>query len=181
MRTGACRGQSGFSLLEVLLAIALSGIVVSAIAGAMLTLNKVIVDTARHQKVTTALTSFAESIKGLDYVNCGSIDDDYDYRHAPGALSAAELGVDSLEIIGIEFWVKDTGDHSGQGDYVAPEVSPCASGGPVVLAASDPGPLATSSASAAAASSPDQGAQLFTIEVRLGDVVQRTTVAKRRP
>lgn len=179
MRSGKSRGQSGFSLLEVLLAIAISGIVVSAIAGAMLTLNKVTVGVAKRQKVTAAMTSFAESIKGLDYVNCGAPGNGYDYPSSPGALDAQNLGVDSIEIVSVAYWANDVGDPSGEGDFVSSDTIGCSAGGTAVLAAVDPDPASPPAATAPA--TVDEGAQLLTIEVKLDDIVQRTTVAKRRP
>lgn len=180
MTADGSRGQSGFSLIEVLIAIAISGVLVGAIAGAMMTLNRVTAGAAKRQKVTAAMTSAAESIKAHDYVNCGhSVD--YDDAVDGAELNAATLGVDAITISGVDFWTDEGVDGVGQIGYLGRDESGCADGAPVVLSGDDDDPAAPPPAATTSPVSPDQGAQLITIQVRLDDVILQSTVAKRRP
>ncbi|MEX0768960.1 MAG: type II secretion system protein [Microthrixaceae bacterium] len=64
------RTQAGATLVEVLIAIALVGILVLALASGMLTLIKTSTETTKQQQVELALGSFTESLKSGPYTKC---------------------------------------------------------------------------------------------------------------
>ena len=104
------RSQAGFSLIETIVALFLVSVVVLALAAGMFTLLRTTAVTSRAQRMQAALTTAAESAKGLPYKPCAvamdyggtapTWDDPTDdatvevlsvrYWDAPGA--AAELG-----------------------------------------------------------------------------------------
>lgn len=67
---GRPRDQRGSSLIEVLIAVVLTGSVVLAIAGGLLTLVKTSADTSDSQRTQLLLNNFAESLQASDYVPC---------------------------------------------------------------------------------------------------------------
>ena len=71
-RPAVRRGQRGYGLLEVLIAIALMGTVLAAISAAMFTLIAVTSATNDAQRMQTALQSYAESLKAGTYQPCGA-------------------------------------------------------------------------------------------------------------
>ena len=64
------RSQTGATLVEVLIALALVGILVLALASGMLTLIKTSTETTKRQQVELALGSFTESLKSGPYTKC---------------------------------------------------------------------------------------------------------------
>lgn len=64
------RAQGGMTLPEVLVAIALVGLVVIALAAGLLTLVRATAANERRQQVQLALGNFGESLRGLDYLDC---------------------------------------------------------------------------------------------------------------
>lgn len=66
------RGQRGYGLLEVLIAIMLMGTVLAALSAAMLTLIATTSATADAQRMQAALNSYTESLKAGTYTACGA-------------------------------------------------------------------------------------------------------------
>ncbi len=63
-------GQSGYGLLEVLIAIVLMGTVLAALSAAMLTLLATTSAASDRQRMQTALNSYTESLKASTYEAC---------------------------------------------------------------------------------------------------------------
>lgn len=68
------RGQSGFSLLEVVLAIFLASVVVSGLAAAFLGMVRINRMTAERQRLDNAVSTYSESLKSVTYIGCGAND-----------------------------------------------------------------------------------------------------------
>ena len=66
------RGQRGYGLLEVLIAIMLMGTVLAALSAAMLTLIATTSATSDQQRLQAALNSYTESLKAGTYTACGA-------------------------------------------------------------------------------------------------------------
>lgn len=117
------RAQSGYSLLEALVSILLTSVVILGLAGSLLAAIKSSEVADRVQRADSALGSFTESLKTMDYPtpatpgDCPSLDD---YRTAwndfgvSGNAWPAPAGV-TLSITGIEHWQPDPTD---SGSYV---------------------------------------------------------------
>lgn len=101
--------QAGFSLIEVLIALSLAGVVVLGLAGGLLLLGRVDDDTAQRQRVEHALNNYAEVLRALDYRDCAATADNAsiaaygaDYAASPLAWTPpADLVV---EITGVRYW-----------------------------------------------------------------------------
>ena len=62
--------QGGFSLIEILICVALVGSVILALAAGMLTLIKTNRVTSQRQQIQLALGSYTESLKASEYIAC---------------------------------------------------------------------------------------------------------------
>ncbi len=71
-RPGTTRGQGGFALIEVLVAVTLMGTVLAGISLAMLTLIATTSATSDAQRMQTALQNYTESLKAGTYQPCGT-------------------------------------------------------------------------------------------------------------
>jgi type II secretory pathway pseudopilin PulG len=95
-------GQSGFGLIEVVLAVGLVSLGVLALASAFLTLTRVNAATEAQQRVDHAVANYAESLKAADYVPCSPGPTGVDYSTAPG-LWAPPGGL-QVEIVSVRYW-----------------------------------------------------------------------------
>jgi prepilin-type N-terminal cleavage/methylation domain-containing protein len=62
--------QSGYTLIEVVIAVALSGLVILSLATAMLTIVRTNALSSERQRVDAAMTSFSESVQASPYLPC---------------------------------------------------------------------------------------------------------------
>jgi len=62
--------QAGFTLVEVLIALALAGVVVLGLASGLFTLIRTSNDTLQRQQIQVALGNFGESLKAAPYRAC---------------------------------------------------------------------------------------------------------------
>lgn len=109
--------QSGYTLLEVLIAVVLAGLVVLSLAAGMLTVVRVSAQTSERQTADAAMSSFAESVRAAPYLRCddparpgnvATYQDDYDvwaeaWQPRPGMTA---------RIVAVEHW-------NGTNRYVA--------------------------------------------------------------
>jgi prepilin-type N-terminal cleavage/methylation domain-containing protein len=101
------RSQTGATLVEVLIALALVGILVLALASGMLTLIKTSAETTKQQQIELALGSFTESLKSGPYTKCPvPLESGGQYPNTawvpPPSMTAS--------VVAIEYW--DTGSKS---------------------------------------------------------------------
>lgn len=126
------RNQAGYSLLEALVAIMLTSMVILGLAGALLAAVKSSAVADRVQRADSALGSFTESLKTMDYpddgdpATCPTLADfeaGWD-SYSDAWEPPAELRIDKdpvtgeheLEMVGIEHWQPDGTD---MGSYAA--------------------------------------------------------------
>ena len=108
--------QGGFSLLETLVSIALTAIVVLALAAGLLTTIKSSDIAARVQVADSSLSSFAESLRSMHYPEpsvgtCPTADGVDGYATAYGAYADAWSAPDvTTEVLSIEHWDPSTQD-----------------------------------------------------------------------
>jgi type II secretory pathway pseudopilin PulG len=100
--TGPSAGQSGLTLIEILISVALVSLVVIGLAAAFLTLVRTNDATYRQQQVDHAVTSYAESLKAVQYQPCVPAGDDPDYGDAPDLW--APPGDLQVEVVDVEYW-----------------------------------------------------------------------------
>lgn len=109
-RRRARRTEHGYSLIEVLIALALISMVVLALAGGLLTLIKITGMTQKRQQMTLALGNSSESIKAMAYEKCLLADansasasryaaayDGWDYRWEPRENM-------TVTIVAVDYW-----------------------------------------------------------------------------
>ena len=132
--------QAGFTLIEVLLALVLTSVAITAIAAGMLTLMRSSTQTSAQQRLQGALTSYTESLKALPY---------YSQQLAPlpanpcvagqpadvAAFQAAAAGwadrwvppdyVTTAEVTNIEFWTPSAPGSASIGTFT----TTCPAGG----------------------------------------------------
>jgi type II secretory pathway pseudopilin PulG len=119
------REQAGYSLLEVLISIMLTSMVILGLAGSLLAAIKSSEVAERVQRADSALGSFTESLKTMDYPAPDSVTGLYDgLSECPGLsdykdawnsyldawVPSPQLGIDKLEITGVEHWYRDGTD-----------------------------------------------------------------------
>ncbi len=99
--------QTGATLVEVLIALALVGILVLALASGMLTLIKTSAETTKQQQIELALGSFTESLKSGPYTKCPvPLESGGQYPNTawvpPPSMTAS--------LVKVEYWDPITGD-----------------------------------------------------------------------
>lgn len=100
----AATGQGGFTLIETLIALALAGTVIMAIAAGMLTLVGTTGSTAQRQQIQLALGSYTESLKAAGYIDCGDVTAyDSEYVLMPAAWTPDRPGM-AKTLKKVEFW-----------------------------------------------------------------------------
>lgn len=133
------RGQSGYGLFEALVSIMLTAFVILGLAGSLLAAIKSSEVADRVQRTDSALGSFTESLKSMDYPEVDPVSGTYSggsecpeladfssaWENFPEAWAPPpELGVDKdpvsgqdrLEIVDVEHWQPDGTD---MGSYTA--------------------------------------------------------------
>jgi prepilin-type N-terminal cleavage/methylation domain-containing protein len=100
--------QAGFSLIEILITVALAGTVVLGLVAGLLTVSRVRTSTEERQVVDQALGNLAEGVKSLEYEPCSppSSPDAADYESAYDAEPAnwsPRAGM-VAEITDVEYW-----------------------------------------------------------------------------
>jgi prepilin-type N-terminal cleavage/methylation domain-containing protein len=98
---GRRAGQGGFSLLEVIIAVALVSLTVLALATAFLTLVRANDATASQQEADHAASNFAESLKAAAYQPCSATVTP-DYATDP-SLWSPPSGV-QVSVVDVEYW-----------------------------------------------------------------------------
>jgi prepilin-type N-terminal cleavage/methylation domain-containing protein len=102
------RSQTGATLVEVLIALALVGILVLALASGMLTLIKTSAETTKQQQIELALGSFTESLKSGPYTKCAALVAGSPYPNTTAWVPPQSSMIASL--VKIEYWDPITGD-----------------------------------------------------------------------
>lgn len=101
------RGQSGFSLVEVLVCILLAGSVVMSIAYGMLTLMRVNKMAFEREQIQLAINNFTERLKVTSYIPCAGAPAGQpsaaDYNSLPG-LWVPERGGMTATVTAVEYW-----------------------------------------------------------------------------
>lgn len=110
-------GQAGYTLIEVIIAIALAGMVILSLAAGMLTIVRTNALNSDRQRVDAAMTSFSESVRGAEYLPCGNAANYNDayfdlLEEVPPPVWAPPDGL-GIEIDRVEYWDRD------QDDFVA--------------------------------------------------------------
>lgn len=100
------RSQTGATLVEVLIALALVGILVLALASGMLTLIKTSTETTKQQQVELALGSFTESLKSGPYTKCAALVAGSPYPNTTAWVPPQSSMTASL--VKIEYWDKSS-------------------------------------------------------------------------
>lgn len=97
-------GQSGVSLIETLIAVALSGLVILALAGGFLTLARANAANTAQQAADRAAGNYAESLKSAPYLPCDPANPtaEPDYTAAAGVWTPP-AGF-SVGVVDVEFW-----------------------------------------------------------------------------
>lgn len=102
------RGQSGVSLVEVLVVVTVLVPVVLAAALGLLTSAKLSTSTKVSQQLNAAAASYGESLKEITYQDCAYPDD---YELDP-ELWAPPAGSDiSASIVGVKYWDQTSGQY----------------------------------------------------------------------
>lgn len=110
-------GQSGFGLIEVLIAVALAGTVVLGLAAGLLTLARANTAMEERQRLEQALGNVAEDLEGVAYLPCtvagGPSPEDVRRLHPapvdparPAVISVEPLGI-PVELEAVEYWDRD--------------------------------------------------------------------------
>jgi prepilin-type N-terminal cleavage/methylation domain-containing protein len=107
---GRRAGQGGFSLLEVIIAVALVSLTVLALATAFLTLVRANDATVSQQEADHAASNFAESLKAAAYQPCSATVTP-DYATDP-SLWSPPSGV-QVSVVDVEYWDAATGAYVG--------------------------------------------------------------------
>ncbi len=100
----AAAGQSGFGLIEVVLAVGLVSLGVLALASAFLTLTRVNAATEGQQRVDHAVANYAESLKAADYVPCSPGPTGVDYSTALGLWAPPGADGVQVQIVSVRYW-----------------------------------------------------------------------------
>ena len=100
------RSQTGATLVEVLIALALVGILVLALASGMLTLIKTSSETTKQQQIELALGSFTESLKSGPYTKCAALVAGSPYPNTTAWVPPQSSMTASL--VKIEYWDKSS-------------------------------------------------------------------------
>lgn len=101
--TRPAAGQSGFTLMEIIVSVMLVSIVVLGIAAGFLGLVRTNRMTQEQQAVDHAVTNFSESLKAAEYQPCGTMPA---YNSVAG-LWVSDRGVD-VEVIDVDYWDEST-------------------------------------------------------------------------
>lgn len=116
--------QAGFSLLEVLVAVMLVGLVVLGLATAFLTMVRTNRMTSEQQRVDHALNDVTETLKATHYVPCTP-----GAAPAPGERIAPYLAAVPAQINGVRLQLLDVTYRDPSGEVFAPTCPPSGDAG----------------------------------------------------
>lgn len=94
--------QGGFTLIEIVIAVMLISMVVLGLATGFLTLVRTNRGTYEQQQVDHAASSFAESLKAVQYQPCTTSSSDPDYGSSTDAW--VPTGGVQVSVVDVEFW-----------------------------------------------------------------------------
>ncbi len=116
------RGQSGVSLIEVLVVVGVLVPVILAASLGLLTSVKLSESTKVSQNLNAASASYAESLKEIPYLNCAV---EADYQGDAGLWTPPAGSNITTEITGVEYWdqASDAYVSSCSGDQGAQQIS----------------------------------------------------------
>jgi len=109
----AARPQAGFSLVEVVIAVALTGLVVLALAYAMVTLVTTNRQASEAQQVDQALGGFSENLKAAEYLRCAGPADYRDLLDTWSEAWQAPRDAMTAEVVAVNHWDASTDDFTG--------------------------------------------------------------------
>jgi type II secretory pathway pseudopilin PulG len=103
------RRDAGYSLVEVLVAVVLTGTIVMAIVGAMFAVVRVSGQNDDATKVQAVLGRAADELNGIDYLACpeASLPSAYD-NVSDRAADSVGWGPSTVEITAFRYWNPDT-------------------------------------------------------------------------
>ncbi len=169
-------GQSGFTLIEVTIAIALAGILTAALSTGILFLFRANATLTEDQQLQRVLGNLAESIRSLDYVSCTSpalaTGNKQDLARAAYVTDLVDTGVVEPPSPAGSSVLKPSADWRPREDVTVEIVdlrfwrATAASG------------VTAKTYDVACPANKDDGSQLLTLEARLGDKTARTQVVK---
>ena len=104
--------QSGFTLIEVLIALMLAGVVVLGLASGLFTLIRSTNATMQRQQIQVALSNLGESLKAAPYLPCddpadATVQAYQDAYDAWGVRWTPPVGM-TARIVGVEYWDRAT-------------------------------------------------------------------------
>lgn len=127
------RSESGFSLIEVLLAVLLVGTVILSLAAGMLTLVRTSAATSQRQQIQLALGSATENLLVAPYTECQNaplgataIASYYDglYHGWAGSWTPSLTGMSPATITQVEFWNTDPDGNAATADGAFQDTCP---------------------------------------------------------
>lgn len=102
------RGSGGFSLIEVIVAMAIVATVVLALVSGLLMLVRTTESNNQRQQVRLALSNYSESIRAMEYRDCvtdGATVADYESDYAAGVANwVPELDLMEADITRVQYW-----------------------------------------------------------------------------
>lgn len=107
----------GFTLTEVLVAIALMGVSVVVIIGGIRAVIAAASTSDEQAKVEAVLVSASDRLRAADYVPCPDVDGDYAHLSAAAAATVG-YAAEQVEIIDIQFWDASAGGVDSEGDTI---------------------------------------------------------------
>lgn len=110
-RVESNRGQSGFSLIEVLICIMLAGTIITSLAYGMLTLMGVNKSTSEREQIQLAIGNYTERVLVADYIPCAAAPAIQptvaNYNALPGLWTPTLPGM-TAKITKVEYWNEST-------------------------------------------------------------------------
>ena len=115
--------DSGYTLIEMLVAIVLMGTIVLAIMGGMWAVVRASVQNDERAKVGAVLGAAGDGISNYRYIACPEVDGGYEEF---GQKAAASVGwpLSSVAIIDYQYWNPETGDWEGSNSIQGVDCNP---------------------------------------------------------
>ncbi len=104
------RAQCGFALVEVLVAVLLAGLLITAISTGMFAMLRVTGETSQSQRMATALMNTTESLRATAYRPCGASPTptatryDLDHKDDPAAWRPSDGSGITTRVSALAFW-----------------------------------------------------------------------------